>query len=182
KNVLAEKAAVSAAYNLSPLKDTAGTPVLKTTGANRGDGKKKLTFNDVLQLSMKFNKNNFPKNERVLVLCPEHEADLLAEDADRYNAVMTSGKLGTFKIYSFSDNALYDPATGEKQPKGALTGNESSFAFIKSRTLRCMGDVHGEPERHWAKERGWLIGFQMRFIALPLQSKGFGAIYSDNAV
>ncbi|MBK5719786.1 hypothetical protein JGH11_02745 [Dysgonomonas sp. Marseille-P4677] len=180
KNVLAEKAAVSAAYNLTPLQDTVGTPVIKTTGADRGDEKKKLKFDDVLRLSMRFNKGNFPKNERVLVLCPEHEADLLSEDSDRYNAVMTTGKLATFKVYTFSDNALYDPATGKKQPKGALTGNESSFAFVKSRTLRCMGDIEGEPEKHWAKERGYLIGLQMRFIALPLQSKGFGAIYSDN--
>lgn len=181
KNVLQAYAEVSAAYNLSAQKNTVGTPVLKTTGANRGDGKKKLKFDDVLMLSMRFNKGNFPKGERILVLCPEHEADLLSEDSARYNQVMTTGKLATFKVYTFSDNALYDPATGEKQPKGTLAGNESSFAFVKSRTLRAMGAIEGEPEKAWAKERGWLIGLQMRFIAMPLTSKGYGAIFSDNA-
>lgn len=177
---LRAKASISAAYNIAPASNTVATPVLVTTGADRGDGKKRCTFADIMRLRTSFNKADMPQENRILVLCPEHDEDLRVEDADRYNRMMESGKVAGFKYYVFSQNALYDPATGAKQPKGAATGNESSFCFLKSRVMRAMGDINGEPENRWADYRGWLIGLQMRFVAMPFQAKGIGAIYSGN--
>lgn len=179
-NALRTKASVSAAYNIAPASHTATTPVLKTTGADRGDGKKRLTYADVLKLRTSFNKGNLPMTGRVLVLCPEHEEDLLLEDVNRYNRMMERGELAGFKVYTFTENALYDPATGQKQPKGAATGNESSFAFVKTEVMRAMGTIEGEPERHFSMWRGWILGFQMRFVAMPFRNYGIGAIYSDS--
>ena len=180
-NSLRKVASTSAAYNISPASNTVNTPVLKTTGADRGDGKKRLTYGDMLKLRTAFNKGNLPITGRVLVLCPEHEEDLLLADADRYNRMMERGELSGFKVYTFTENALYDPATGQKQPKGAASGNESSFAFVKTEVMRAMGTIEGEPEKSWGQWRGWIIGFQMRFVAMPFRNYGIGAIYSDNA-
>lgn len=180
-DTLRTKCSTSAAYNISPAQHTADTPVLKTTGENRGDGKKRCTFADIMKLRTAFNKANLPKIGRIIVLCPEHEEDLIFEDSARYNLVLQQGKIADFKIYTFSDNALYDPATGKKQPKGSLIGNESSFAFCKTEVMRSMGDKTAKAEERWADYRGWLIGAQVRFVAIPLRGKGISAIYSDNA-
>lgn len=174
-------ASTSAAYNIAPASNTQATPVLKTTGAARGDGKKRLTFADLMRLRTAFNKADLPMEGRILVLCPEHDEDLQVEDIDRYNRVMDKGVVAGFKLYTFNRNALYDPATSNKMPKGSLTGNESSFAFLKSRVMRAMGEIDGEPENRWADYRGWLLGLQMRFVAMPFQAKGIGAIYSAAA-
>ncbi len=179
-NALRTKAALSAAYNIAPSSNTTNTPVLATTGANRGDGNKALTYKDILKLRTAFNKANYPMEGRVLLLSPEHEEDLQAEDVDRYNRVMDSGKLAGFKVYTFSGNPTYTTG-GAKNTYGTLTGQPSSIAFLNSEVMRAMGDIEGEPEKRWADYRGWLLGFQMRFVAMPFRSKGIAAIYSAQA-
>lgn len=179
-NALRTKVSLSAAYNIAPASNTASTPVLATTGANRGDGNKALTYKDILKLRTAFNKANYPTEGRVLVLSPEHEEDLLAEDINRYNRVMETGKLAGFKVYTFNGNPTYTTG-GSKNAYGTLTGQPSSFAFINSEVMRAMGDIEGEPEKRWADYRGWLLGFQMRFVAMPFRSKGIAAIYSAQA-
>jgi hypothetical protein len=179
-SALRTKAALSAAYNIAPSSNTSATPVLATTGNNRGDGKKALTYKDILKLRTAFNKANYPMQGRVLVLSPEHEEDLLAEDVNRYNRIMETGQLAGFKVYTFNGNPTYN-TSGEKNDYGTLTGQPSSIAFINSEVMRAMGDIEGEPEKRWADYRGWLLGFQMRFVAMPFRSKGIAAIYSANA-
>ena len=179
-NALHTKACLSAAYNIAPSANTANTPVLATTGADRGDGNKAMTYDDILKLRLAFNKLNYPMEGRVLVLSPDHEADLLKEDVNRYNQVMASGNLAGFKVYTFNGNPTYT-AAGAKNAYGTLTGQQSSIAFLNSEVMRAMGDIEGEPEKRWADYRGWLLGFQMRFVAMPFRSKGIAAIYSATA-
>ncbi len=180
---LRTKAALTAAYNLAPASDSANTPVFGTTGSEREGGMKAMTYKDILKLRTKFNKMNWPMDNRVLVLCPEHEEDLLAEDVERYNRMMTTGTIAGFKIYTFNGTPTYSEGTGGAMAKnayGATTGQPSSIAFCKSEVMRAMGTIDGEPEKRWADYRGWLLGFQMRFVALPFRNKGIAAIYSAN--
>lgn len=179
-DALRTKAMLSAAYNIAPSSNTADHPVLATTGAANGDGNKALTYKDLLKLRTKFNKANYPMEGRVLVLCPEHEEDLLAEDVDRYNRMMTTGMVAGFKVYVTNHGVQYS-ASGDKQSYGTTNAKPSSFAFCKSEVMRAMGTIEGEPEKRWADYRGWLLGFQMRFIAMPFRGKGIAAIYSASA-
>ena len=176
-SALSTMAALSAAHNIAPASHTAATPVLATTGQDRGDGNKALTYKDILRLRTAFNKQNYPMEGRILLLCPEHEEDLLAEDVDRYNRIMTTGQVAGFKVYSFNGNPNYSTA-GVKSEYGTTNAQPSSVAFCKSEVMRAMGTIEGEPEKRWADYRGWLLGFQMRFVAMPFRSKGIAAIYS----
>lgn len=182
-DALRTKAMLSAAYNIAPSADSADHPVLATTGANRGDGNKALKYKDILKLRTKFNKANMPK-DRVLVLCPEHEEDLLAEDADRYRTMITTGQIAGFKVYVTNHGVTYGVGqdnTVSKNDYGTPDGQPASIAFCRSEVMRAMGTIEGEPEARWADYRGWLIGFQMRFVAMPFRSKGIGAVYSASA-
>ena len=177
---LRTKAMLSAAYNIAPASNSAATPVLATTGNDRGDGNKALTYADLLTLRTKFNKANYPLTGRVIVLCPEHEEDLLKEDADRYNQIMTTGQVAGFKVYVTNHGVQYS-TSGVKQAYGTTNAQPCSFAFCKDEVMRAMGTIEGEPEKRWADYRGWLLGFQMRFVAMPFRNKGIAAIYSKNA-
>lgn len=174
-SALNAKASKSAIFNIAPAKNSAKTPVLETSGENRGDGKKRLTFADVLKLRTAFNKADLPQEGRVLVLTPDHEADLMLEDANRYNAMMTSGKVAGFKVYTFSSNPTYT-SVNAKKAYGATDGLQASIAFLGSECMRAMGDIEGEPEARWAEYRGWVFGAQLRFVAQPLRGMGIGAI------
>ena len=177
-NTLRKKASMSAAYNLSPAAHAANTPVLATTGADRGDGTKSLTFKDITELSLAFDNGDLPQEGRILVLNPKHKADLKNEDIKQYKAMLADGMVDGFKIYTFTQTAKYNAATGAKMPYGSATGAVSSFAFVKSQAMRCMGSIEGAPEQRWADYRGWLLGFQMRFVALPFRACGYGTVYS----
>ncbi|MGI6718988.1 MAG: hypothetical protein ACOX4D_07655 [Bacteroidales bacterium] len=180
-NALRTKAALSAAYNIAPTSHTAKTPVLATTGEDRGDGNKALTYSDILKLRTAFNKLNYPLTGRVILLSPEHEEDLLKEDVNRYNRMMETNRLAGFKVYTFNGTPTYSES-GTKNPYGAITGQPSSIAFLNTEVMRAMGSIEGEPEKRWADYRGWLIGFQMRFVAQPFRNEGIASIYSAKAV
>lgn len=177
---LRKNAMLSAAYNIAPSSNSTDHPVIATSGSNRGDGNKKLKYTDLLKLRTAFNKANYPMEGRILVLSPEHEEDLLAEDVDRYNRMMTTGMIAGFKVYVTNHGVQYS-TSGEKQAYGTTNAQPCSFAFCKSEVMRAMGTIEGEPENRWSDYRGWLLGFQMRFVAMPFRSKGIAAIYSAQA-
>jgi hypothetical protein len=178
-NTLLKKASMSAAYNVAPASHTTNTPVMKTTGADRGDGTKALTYKDITELSLAFDNGDIPQEGRVLLLSPTHKADLKNENIKLYKQLMTDKEIDGFKIYTFTGNPKYDTSAGTKMPYGSATGAVSSVAFVKTECMRAMGTIEGEPEKRWADYRGWLLGFQMRFVALPFRAYGYGAIYSD---
>ncbi len=180
-NTLYKKACTSAAYNISPASHTSSTPVLKTTGAANSNGYKALTYNDITDLSLAFDNGDLPQDGRILLLSPQHKKDLKNENIKLFKQMMTDKEIDGFKIYTFTGNPKYNPADGTKMPYGSATGNPASVAIVTSEAMRAMGDIEGEPEKRWADYRGWLLGFQMRFVALPFRSFGFGAVYSDNA-
>ena len=178
-NTLRKKACMSAAYNISPASHTSTTPVLKTTGADNGKGFKALTYNDITELSLAFDDGDLPQEGRILLLCPQHKKDLKNENIKLFKQMMTDREIDGFKIYTFTGNPKYNLTTGAKMPYGSATGSVSSVAIVTSEAMRAMGTIEGEPEKRWADYRGWLLGFQMRFVALPFRAFGYGAVYSD---
>ena len=182
-NALRRTIAKSACYNLAPATHAAATPLIQTSGAARGDGKKRLTFADILALRTAFNKGNLPMEDRVLILTPDHEADLILEDANRYRVMMESGKIAGFDVYVYTDTPFYSIVSSAltKSAATATSGLQASVAFCAGETMRAMGDVKGEPEERWADYRGWVFGAQVRFVAQPLRALGYGAIV-DKAV
>jgi len=178
-NTLRKKASMSAAYNIAPASNTTTTPVLKTTGADRGDGTRALTYRDITELSLAFDNGDLPQDGRILILSPQHKADLKNEDIKLYKQMLTDNRVDTFKIYTFTGNPRYNVTTGAKMPYGSATGAVASIAFVNSEVMRAMGTIEGQPEQRWADYRGWLLGFQMRFVAMPFRNYGTAAIYTD---
>ena len=171
-----------AAWNWSPASDDAFTPVLVTNGtASETLGTKKLTFKDILNLATRFNLKNIPAAGRVLVLNPYHEADLFAEDMTMYKTMFANGAIFGFKVYRTSETPRYNKTTGVKVAYGAVaadTDTVASFAFQKNEVMRANGTTDMFYTLKDPAQKGDIVNFQKRFVALPLRSKGFGAIYS----
>jgi hypothetical protein len=181
KQELLKTACKLAAWNYAPASDSEKTPVMKTSGAVNSAGKKKLTFKDVLALSTKFNLMDVPADGRILVLNPNHEAELIEEDMAMYKTVMANNMLFGFKVYRTSVTPVYNINTGVKAAYGAVaaeTDTIASFAFHKDEVMKAMGTTEMFAKYKDPDNKGDVINFQMRYCALPLRATAIAAIYS----
>ena len=183
---LQAKTGAKAAHAYSPNADTANTPIIVTTGADSGEGFKRMMVADVLKLKRKFDAMKIPSDKRFLVLEPRHLEDMLVEDLKAFKDVtdIVNGKpkrFAGFNILEYGDNAVYDVTTKVKQPYGAVpTANDtySSFAFSSDEVMKADGTVQIYERINDPELRATVIGFDKRFIALPIRNKAIGAIIS----
>lgn len=167
-----------AAHALCAQKDTAETPVLKTSGGvDAATGRKKMTVNDVVAMKRKMDGLKVPVEGRRLVLCPDHVNDLLETSQhfrEQYNIDRTTGKVGMlygFEVYEYGNTPAYT-AGGVKKALGATTGAgefQCSFAFYRARVFKATGstkmyysEAQGNPEYQQNK-----INFRHYFLCMP---------------
>lgn len=187
RNQLRARTAEKAAHAYAPAEDGDYTPVISTTGATTGT-RKALTFEDILNLKERFDSMEIPVEERYLVLHPSHVTDLIRLDVKGFKDItdIVNGqpkRFAGFGILQFSRMPLYDLDTMEKLPWGATGVNTSfcSFAFHAGEIMKADGDVFMYVTENDPKERATIVGFDKRFIAVPIRNKGIGAIVSVKA-
>lgn len=185
-----------AAHALCAQKNTATTPVLKTTGEKDPvTGRLKMTANDLLNLKRALDKLKVPAQGRRLVLCSEHANDLLEVSQvfkEQYNINRNDGTVGRlygFDIYEFGNNPLYTTA-GVKKDVGATAEAgefQCSFAFYTQRVFKATGstkmyysEAATDPEYQRNK-----INFRHYFICMPKKADA-GAVmmsgYKDPSI
>lgn len=188
---LKSKTAEKAAHAFSPQKNTEFTPVIETTGKDTG-GRKRLTFEDIITLKGLFDSVDIPLEDRFLVLSPEHATDLLLEDIKLFKDLtnIKDGKpfnFAGFSMLQFSKMPKYEINSTSKVLEKVAFGAETtstqfcSFAFHADEVMKADGEMFMYANENDAKERGTIVGFDKRFIAVPMRNKGIGAIVSGKA-
>jgi hypothetical protein len=184
-----------AIHAIAPTADSANTPVVTTTGADDGTGRKQLTKADLVALKKKFDILQAPMTERRLVLCPDHIADLLTLDQHFANQYYnySDGKIAKsygFEIYEYVANPYFASATtGEgatpatKKSFGAVAGDgdfQASVAFYAPNigkktglTKQYFKEAKSDPENQTNK-----LNYRHYFIAIPKCAQYIGAIIS----
>jgi len=186
RNQLRAKTAEKAAHAYAPDSDSPYSPVISTTGAANGT-RKTMTFEDVLALKERFDNMEIPVEERYLVLHPSHVTDLIRLDVKGFKNLTDivdgqPNRFAGFGVLQFSRMPVYNLDTMEKIPWGAATaGAFCSFAFQAGEIMKADGDVFMYITENDPKERATIVGFDKRFIAVPIRNKGIGAIVSANA-
>lgn len=184
---LQAKTGQKAAHAYSPSTNTANTPIIVTTGADNGDGFKRMMVADILKLKRKFDALKVPSDKRYLVLEPRHLEDLLVEDLKAFKDItdIVNGvpkRFAGFNILEYGDNATYNATTLVKKAFGAvavpLTDTYSSFAFSALEVMKADGTVKMYERQDDPELRATVIGFDKRFVALPIRNKAIGAIVS----
>lgn len=177
-NAINDSKFAKAAHALCAQKNTATTPVLKTTGEKDPiTGRLKMTVNDLLNLKREMDKLRVPSQGRRLVLCSDHVNDLLETSQvfkEQYNINRNDGTVGRlygFDIYEFGNNPLYTTA-GVKKDVGATSEAgefQCSFAFYTQRVFKGTGstkmyysEASTDPEYQRNK-----INFRHYFICMP---------------
>lgn len=129
-------------------------PVVRTTGADDGTGRKRLTFADLVKYLETVKKLNLPNmNSLYMVLCPEHSTDLIL-DRDSANYFSNkeiffdtaTGKVRSvmgFKFFENNDTPAFD-AAGTKKPLGAAliaTDQKASVFFYAPNSVKHLEKV-----------------------------------------
>lgn len=175
-NALNDAKFTKAAHALCAAKNTATTPVLKTSGEADSDGRLRMTPADLAGMKRALDKLKVPAENRRLVLCPDHVNDLLLADQNferQYNIDRNTGKVGSlygFEIYEYAGNPVYT-SSGEKKEVGATadTGEyQCSFAFYTPRVFKATGStkMYYSESRNDPEYQRNLINFRHYFIAM----------------
>lgn len=187
KNALLNTMSKKAAHAWAPDSDGEATPVIPTSGTAK-DGYKIITLDDILNLATKFDEMDAPEGSRVLVLNPQHLRTLAGEDKELFKAFIGNSNgfnLFGFKVYKYSKTPIFDGSAGTKKAYGAAsdsTDTLSSVAFVNTEVMKAQGTMEMFARLNDPEQKGDIINFQMRALALSLRSKGIGAIYSAPSV
>lgn len=194
---LEDKTAEHALWSIAPEGDSNNHPIKETTGDVISGVRKRLRTKDLIDLWEDLSKKNVPLGGRILVLAPEHAADLLAEDSGRERAwgnisdgLLTPNHVG-FKLYIATYNPQYKKATSgtydtkyERQAFGSsiVGAKAASICFYRNNTVKAAGTV--QRFARFASEdpeyRQNSIGFRLWFGCFPMQDVGFAGIVSAN--
>jgi hypothetical protein len=181
KNALLTKLSQRAIHAYAPASNDAYTPVLPTTGTVK-DTFKMITFNDILTLKTALDNLDAP-DDRVLVLNPTHYNQLAMQDLVLMKAILQGGeRLFGFQIFTFSRTPVYNKTTGVKAAFGAgaapSTDTIASVAFCASEVMRALGTFDMFERLNDPEQKGDIINFQMRAVALPKRTKMIASVYS----
>jgi hypothetical protein len=177
-----------AAHAFAPTSDSTFTPVISCTGEADVNGLRKLTVQDILNLKRRYDDMDIPKEDRFLVLDPRHTEDLINIDLKSFKDI-TDFKKGKpqrfagFNMLEFSKNPKYDPDAVTKYAFDSVNAGaaHSSFSFHKTEVFKADGTVKMYDTLDDPKERASIVGFDKRFIALPIRNKAIGALVSVTA-
>lgn len=182
---LEEKTAQHALFTFAPQEDSEDTPIIETTGT-LSEGRRRLTSVDLINFNKQMKKKvGGLMTGLVLVLSPDHVADLLIEDLSfqkQYNnraTGMIAANYHGFRIYEGNYAPTYDTTTGEKLAFGSVTpGLEASVCFYKRSVAKAMGTVkrYARMAADDPEMRQSTIGFRVWWIGVPFRTEGMGAI------
>lgn len=190
RDTLNEQILSHALHSLCVAGNTTDTPVLQTTGADDGTGRKRLVPADIIRLQLALDNLKVPQQGRRLVLCPEHCADLLLADLSfalpYHNAKegMILPSYYGFETYKYVNAPVFNAAGAKKAfgAAGAAGDRKASVVFLPGRSFTANGDLkfYYRDASMDPENRQTVCGYRLWSVTLPVKTTGFGAMISAN--
>lgn len=182
---------------LSPNTDATGMPVLRTSGADDGTGRKRLLYADMIKFLSVIEGLNLPdKGKLNMILCAEHKQDLILDRAatNNYRDIVIDPKTGeiksfyTLNLFSNNHNPKY-AGDGTLKAIGAAAAasdrNASTF-FYAPNAVHHVDKVKilYDPEVTDTRSADPVSEFRLQSYVLTdkVQDYGFGALVSGVVV
>jgi hypothetical protein len=184
KEELEIKVTEHALYSISPVSNSASTPVIETTGGLDGT-RKRLCKADVIRIKAALDKASVPKAGRIWVMNSTHANDLLIEDSvfekgyqNRVDGAIAMNYYG-FKIYEEVYTPTYHATTKAKLAFDSVTsGRTSSIIFHKSSCVKAKGTVDrfARDRKADPENRKSVVGYDLYFGCFAIQDQGLAAV------
>ncbi len=190
RDTLEEQIMAHALHSLCVSGDTGSTPVLETTGADDGTGRRRLVPADIIRLQLALDNLRVPQLGRRLVLAPVHCADLLLADLS-FALPYHNAKEGLilpnyygFETFKYVNAPVFNAAGAKKAfgAAGASGDRQATVAFIPGRSFVAQGDLkfYYRDAATNPEYRESVAGYRLYSITLPTKNTGFGALISAN--
>ncbi len=176
-----------ALHAIAPAGNSAATPVMATTGADDGTGRKRMTYADLVAYKAKVDATDCDPEGRRLVLCADHWNDLLLDRAnfgDKFINYETGKVLNVlnFEIFPYIKCPIFKTdatklAFGAVVPAGA---KQASVFFQKDN----IGKKTGITKQYFLKaennpgSQSNELNYRHYFVAMPYLNTYIGAIVS----
>ncbi|MDC9722371.1 MAG: hypothetical protein PSN34_06310 [Urechidicola sp.] len=179
------------AHALAPAGNTVATPVMVTTGADDGGGRRKMLLKDILTHKRQYDNNKIPQANRVLVLCSDYYNDLLEDGLDKKVDMrqfsddaggLLTARLYGFKVYWYVDCPYFTEATLVKKAYGSVpvAGDyQASVSFYAPDMFKAKGLIKFYDEKPKPRTQQWEFNMRHNYIVLPRKARANGAIVSD---
>ncbi len=182
-----------AVHALAPGAHGANTPVLVTTGPNDGTGRKRMTLQDLFNFKELVDTAGIPEEDRELVLCSQHQNDLIYDFLHGNNNVratlenLAKGRLEAplldFTLSRFLATPHFNPTTKAKLAFGAIptaTDQKASVFYYRPDMFRAAGSTKQYADEPDTQTQEWRYNVRHYYIILPRKQRAIGAIVSDN--
>ncbi|MBB6131335.1 hypothetical protein [Mucilaginibacter lappiensis] len=169
---LRKKNTQKAAHAYGPNQNATFQPVLAIGASN--------IIDVLIDMEAKFDALDIPQEDRIALLCPAHKAALKKADKVLFKDVFGqngSKNLYSFEVFSTSVTPTYN--AGVKNAFGAAPAAgdvPSSLFYSAQEVMRADGEYDMYSRLKDPEARGDIIGFQKRFVALPIRNIANGAI------
>lgn len=179
-------------WNIAPKDDAITTlPFIKTDGSDNGvNSMKRCSRANLRALRKAWNDQNIPEENRILILCSQHESDLMAEDTEFEKRVLaaTPGQPFTymgFEIWVSGNLFKYDAAFEKPITYDGVGTRDTSIAFQTSCVGWAMGTTTMYEDKPEPKYHRTALNFGSYWTAVRLRSStstdiGVGIIVSDD--
>jgi hypothetical protein len=186
---ITESKFAKAIHSIAPQTTVANkTFVIQCTGDEvTVGGRRKMLWKDLVTARRNMDNAKCKKKGRRLVLCSDHENDLLEDNSNKYADKLADylsgtikGMLAGFEMYQNVDNPMYT-AAGVKKAWGAVPGGTDRNASIifhpenivkkTGLTKQYFSDSKSDPEGQTNK-----LNYRHYFIAVPVLDQYAGAI------
>jgi len=178
-----------AIHALAPNGNTANTPVIKTTGPDDGNGRKRLVPKDILTLKEAWDELEIPEERRILVLSTQHHNDLLAWDLDHDTSKFAKDETGKlkqliegFKVYTYVGTPYFHYSTAVKLAFGAIPTTDhykATVAFYAPDMFKAIGKSKNYTDEPTTQNHAWFYNVRHNYIVLPKKERAISAIISD---
>lgn len=177
------------AFAFAPNQHSALTPLVETDGDTLG-GFKRASLDNIISLQKEMN-NMDVDGARILVLTPDHLADLQAEDKTLFkgftpqSAIQGFDLLGFVAYVSTAIPRYYDDnGTTKIKPWNSAIENtdmKASFAFVENEVGRAQGSIKVFLDKDDATYQASFVSTRSRFLAVKMRNKYVAALVPKTA-
>lgn len=172
-----------AIHSIAPLAETVNTPVLEATGDADATGRKRLTYEDLVEARKQCKGFGMPR----IVLNDDHWADLLLDRKNFGNQLVNyaegkpNPRIAGFEIHKYDGQMPIYTSAKAKKPYGAIadaTDKVASVIFVKEAIAKKTGITkqYFKPSKEDTATQSNTLNYRHYFIVTPFQNRKIAAI------
>ena len=171
-----------AIHSMCPMGNTDDTPIIQCTGVDDGTGRKRFTYDNLVEVSERAKAKNSICH---VVLNNKHWHDILLDRKNFGDKIVNyiKGKpapeISGLKLFQHTTDMPLLTAALAKKPFGSVreaTDKEASVVFNLSKVVKKTGFTRQYYDKPTTLMQQHLVNYRHYFVATPYKNEGIGAI------